>query len=63
MKPHHLYRVSRMVEQAVAGKVVSFVGYRPANSFDIRRAIVREVNSDGSAGAEWLVSPHYVIPL
>lgn len=56
----HIGRLYRLVGQTqkpeLNRKVVEFLGIldRP---FDIRRAVVKIVESDGSLGEEWLVQP------
>ena len=63
-KPHFPYIISKIAEEPkIRGKVVIFYGWlkRP---WDIRRAIVRIMNSDGSSSnEEWLVNPHILIPI
>jgi hypothetical protein len=62
-KEHFPYRISRTaINPAIAGKAVIFLGWR-LRSFDIRRAVVRILEPDGSAGEEWLVNPSINISL
>jgi hypothetical protein len=59
---HKMYRVSPMIEQpSLRGMVVVFHEW-VKHSFDIRRAHVRVVGSEGDEGW-WLVSPHHIVPL
>ena len=49
------------VNPDIRGKHVSIVGVRGATHFDGTRVIVRLVNSDGSLGAEYLVTPGLIV--
>jgi len=63
LKLHHLYKITKMADKPeIAGKVVVFKGYLE-RSFDIRRAIVRLLNPDGSEGEEWFVTPTILFDL
>lgn len=64
LKAGGLYRASRILEdRKIAGKSVIFLRY-VSRSFDIRRAEVALMNSDGSASDQrWLVGPHFIINL
>ena len=61
--PYRVYKISKIADEpALRGQLVTFYGWldRP---WDIRRAVVRLINRDGSAGDEWLVARSIIIPL
>lgn len=58
MEPYRLYRLAyNAADPSLRGRVVVFIRYHQ-DPWDIRRAVVRLI--DG--GAEYLVTPHIVIP-
>lgn len=56
-----MYRLAYGIDDhGLRGQPVVFIGYVD-RSFDIRRAEVALLETDGSQGTKYLVNPHYVI--
>lgn len=63
MKEHHVYRISKAIDNPeIAGRPAVFLGYRQSIG-DIRRARMAMLRHDGGSGDEFWVNPHYVVPL
>jgi len=63
LAPKSLYRLSYSTDDPkLRGKAVVFLEWVEARWFDIRRALVAEINRDGSLGQTWKVTPGLIIP-